>query len=169
MDHPSAKAGPPYPGHGAGPETLKTALADLEAWLRMEHPRLAVRGVPLPSLPPPPPISARRAYHQPVPDMFRHFAALRKIREAWDHLIRLHQPTWDGPDALRDRGVVVALATHLLTEAFVPFEQREARAPREAENLRRLIDTMLSHAAAAEKTYHGTEEDDPGASQEGQA
>lgn len=62
-----------------------------------------------------------------VADIFSTHVNMRRLRESWDALVRVHEETWDSKPALIWRLQCVRSGYIILTEAFVDPETREAK------------------------------------------
>lgn len=117
---------PPYPSAGATTGTMFNHLEELRDWVdqyRGDH-NLAVGSDVIPAIKTFP---TRRVYAlQPVPTLYSHFMMLRRIREGWDHVVRVHENNWEGDACVREQIMLLQAAAVLLNSAFVPYEQQEA-------------------------------------------
>lgn len=149
---------PPYPGEGSTTDLMYDRLKELRDWVlrcRTELNEFAgTEAVPNPKKFPKKEIYAT----QPVLVQFQHFMMMRNIREAWDELLRDHEDSWSSKMAIRRRMMLVTTAADMLSEAFVPFEVREARAEQQMVKtqkrfkfLRRYMDQILSNVPDEEE------------------
>lgn len=140
---------PPYPGDGVTVAGLYAAVRGLRAWAaeaRDAHNAAAGREL----IPPVGDVPARAAYAaQPVPALFGHLLFVRRLREAWDHLVRTYERTWDAAECVRRRVVLLQAAAVFVGQCSVPFEHREARGGKDMRDMQRLFDAAQSVVDAA--------------------
>lgn len=133
---------PPYPGEGATLDNMYKYLGDLRAWVLAHRDGLnAAAGREL--IIEPRPLPAKSAYAiQPISYLAQHFLVLRRIREAWDDLIRRYEDDWNDKHCVRARIVLVQVAAIQVNEAFVPPEVREARQEEFIQQLQRSFEAF---------------------------
>jgi len=133
---------PPYPGEACTTENLYKYLGDLRDWVLNYRDGLnAIVGAE--AIPAVHPLGKKPAYlSQPVTQLFSHLMFIRKLREEWDHIVRLYEDDWDDKHCIRARVVLVQTAAIQLNEAFVPQEVREARAQKHTERMQRAFESL---------------------------
>ncbi len=132
---------PPYPAEGVTSLGLHEGIMDLADWVnaqRVSHNKL----VGSDAVPP-----AKFGRHQqysivPVMAMFGHLLVLRRIREAWDRLIRNYEKDWGNPRCLRQRVNLLQAAAVFVNSAMTPLEYREASGQKEMAGDQRLFDKV---------------------------
>lgn len=129
---------PPYPLPSANPEKLFEQLLELHDWVSMqfdwaamEASRLNLQPEPfVPKLIPRPRESYVEQYKRlAVVDMSSSWQGLRSLREQFDSIVRNYEEeeAWDSKTCIYRRLQVLRSASFLLSMAFLPREQREAR------------------------------------------
>lgn len=128
---------PPYPKNSTNPEQLCGYLTELHywtaaqiEWANEEAERLNSPTKPfITSLTHYPPTKSDRYLTLAVPDMYVSWTVLRLIRERWDGVLRNFEDNsdWDSDPCIYHRIGVVKAASILLSLAFLPQEQREAK------------------------------------------
>ena len=121
---------PPYPGNATASSSLYRHLAALRLWLVEQQAilRLHVPQKYADQLVEPDNMAAETVWdHVGVVDKYTTLMYCRRIRESWDHVVREHEDTWDSKLSLKKRFSVVLMCQHILHEAFVDPELREAR------------------------------------------
>ena len=130
MEDSTQISSPPYPGGVTRIDTLYRYLAALRLWLveQQEALRLLVPPKHAAQLKEPDNLAAETVWGGvSVVDHYTVLMYLRMIREGWDHVIREHEDTWDSKLALKKRFALAVMAQHVLDEAFISPELREAR------------------------------------------
>lgn len=135
-------ASPPYPTESTNADGLYRTLKALREWLlkyRDSHNSAVGQDV----IPAPKSVPNKAAYlTQPVSTQFGHLMYIRRLREQWDHLVRMYEDNWDDPACLRGRVIMFQTATIVFNSAFTPLEHREATAARDADALRRMLENV---------------------------
>lgn len=133
---------PPYPGEACTVDLLYKHLGDLREWvLDLRDGLNAIAGQEI--IPAVKPIGKKPAYAaQPVLQHFQHLMFMRKVREEWDHVVRLYEDDWDDKHCIRARLMLVQAAAVQLNEAFVPQEVREARAQQHMERVQQAFTNL---------------------------
>jgi len=129
---------PPYPKNNTSPQLLYRYLTELYDWAaeQRDWANAEAERLGAPESPFVPPLGRRPASDQlerflnlAVPDMYASWQALRFIRERHDEVVRNYelQEEWDSNPAIYHRINLVKGALVILDNAFLAYEQREAR------------------------------------------
>lgn len=121
---------PPNPPITATSATLYRSLVGLRMWvveqvdkIRQEVPQSYAK-----SLKDPAPIPNEAVWGVvSVMDKYVALMYARMIRESWDEILREHETDWSDRIAVQKRFYLLHTVLHMLREAFVDHETREAR------------------------------------------
>ena len=135
---------PPYPGDGSNADVLFNAFKALRKWVMhyrddmnmMTCQEIVPNVIELPD---------KKAYtSQPVCTQFNHLLFMRRIREEWDHLVRIYEEDWNCKACNRAKVMLVQTAAMLINGAFTPFEVREARNQQDLEHMQRSFERLAA-------------------------
>jgi hypothetical protein len=135
---------PPYPSEISTADVLFNLLKEVRRWTMAQREALnrELGQELIPKVAPFP--KDKTAYlSQPVLTQFRHFLFLRRLREGWDHVLRMFEGEWSAPQCIRHRAVLIQHAAVTLNDAFVSPEVREMRAQEAQEELQRAFDRLI--------------------------
>lgn len=156
---------PPYPGEGVSARILFEHLASLREWVESYRDELGQPYVeahtqsPIPELRPMPENSV--AYlNSAITTLWAHFIGMRRIREAWDSLIRTYEDSWGSRVCVAQQMILVQQAALLFNEAFIPFEYLEARRKQGLDKMEKLLKRVaVELRTGLESQWYAQEED----------
>lgn len=146
---------PPYPGEGTSPSILHSMLDELRLWVLNYRASLGSR-VGGTAIPCPKQIVPRDGFIVlPVLTQFRSLIFLRKLREAWDDIVRNYEGEWNSPSCIRRQALLVSMAARYLNRALEPFELREARSRDDLQDMYKHFDHIASALKTVWEPDHG--------------
>lgn len=166
---------PPYPNEQTTAERLYDQLGELRAWVieRQNELEAVLKPKYASRLVPPGPLDSLAYWNATsVIDKYTVLIYMRRIRESWDNIIREHEDAWNSRLSLKKQFNIVLLAQHVLADAFVNPELREARnqqAQDEAAKRMKLIDDHLRRVLTPPELQEDTQEEPEDADNVGDA
>lgn len=136
---------PPFPGDGATGHVLFNLLKDLWKWVDIHRDDIneAMSKEVVPELEPFP--KENKGYLcQAIVTQWTHFLIMRRIREAWDDVVRNHEDAWDSRLCVGQRAMLFQGAALLLNDAFIPYERREASRHRNMNRMQKMYERICN-------------------------
>lgn len=129
---------PPYPPETCPSRSLLRHIDELRDWVLHYRDSLNAIADNQEEIPFPREIPTHDAYESvSVVDKYTTLNVMRRIREAWDHLIRSNEENWNAESSIEGRSCLVRYAASLFSEAFVDSETREAKTETERKKFMR--------------------------------
>ncbi len=118
---------PPWPTESTRVDALFDVMKELHGWAS-RHREVVNRESDHDAVPPLRDVPRKEVHdYLPVPYHYANYAAVRKIRELWDALVRDHEDAWGSKTAFQRRRGLVAACVEFLNNAWLSQEAREAR------------------------------------------